>query len=178
MRKGATMLIACAALMPRAASAQNAEGRGDALVSAIAACRAVAVDQRLACYEQTTTTLIAARDARQIRIVDRETVQRAKRSLFGFSLPHLNLFGTGKEDPRAESDTDVKQITGTVTAVQSASYGMWVFSLAGDGVWQSISESPTFEPRKGDTITIKAGVLGHYIARIGNGRSVDVKRVR
>ena len=178
MRKSAIMLVACVALVPLRASAQDAEGRGDALVSAIAACRAVASDQRLACYEQTTATLIAARDSRQIRIVDRETVQRAKRSLFGFSLPHLNLFGDGKEDPRAGSDTDVKQITGTVTAVQQASHGMWTFSLAESGVWQSISESPTFEPRKGDTITIKAGLLGHYTAKVGNDRAVDVKRVR
>ena len=178
MRKSAILLIACAALVPLRVSAQDGDGHGDALLSAIAACRAVPADQRLACYEQTSAALIAARDSRQIRIVDRETVQRAKRSLFGFSLPHLNLFGTGKEDPRAESDTDVKEITGTVTAVQQASYGMWTFSLAESGVWQSISESPTFEPRKGDTITIKAGVLGHYTARVGSGRAVDVKRVR
>lgn len=178
MRKRATVLIACVALMPLEASAQDAEGRGDALVSAIAACRAVAVDQRLACYEQTSATLIAARDAREIRIVDRETVKRAKRSLFGFSLPRLNLFGDGKEDPRAESDTDVKQITSTVTAVQRASSGLWVFNLAEGGMWQSISQSLTFEPRKGDTITIKAGLLGRYTAKVGNDRAVDVKRVR
>lgn len=178
MRTGTMLSIACAVLLPCAADAQGTEGRGDALVSAIAACRTVPADQRLACYERTTGPLIAARDARQIRVVDRETVQRAKRSLFGFSLPHLNLFGTGKEDPRADSDTDVKQITAVVTAVQPYSHGMWVFSLAEGGVWQSISESPNFEPRKGDTVTIKAGVLGHYTARVGNGRAVDVKRTR
>lgn len=178
MRKCETLSIACAALMPFAAHAQEREGRGDALVSAIAACRTIAADQRLACYERTTEPLIAARDARQIRIIDRETVQRAKRSLFGFSLPHLNLFGNGKEDPRAESDTDVKQISGVVTAVQPASPGMYVFSLAEGGVWQSVTESPAFEPRKGDTVTIKAGLLGRYTARVGNGRSVDVKRTR
>ena len=178
MRIRAISLIACVVLVPLQANAQTAEGRGDALVSAVGACRTVPVDQRLACYEQASAALIAARDARTIRIVDREAVQRAKRSLFGFSLPHLNLFGDGKEDPRAGSDTDVKEITGIVTGVQQASYGMYAFSLAEGGVWQSISESPTFEPRKGDKITIKAGLLGHYTAKVGNGRSVDVKRIR
>ena len=178
MRSCATVSIACLALAPLQAAAQGVEGRGDALVSAIAACRSVPVEQRLACFDRTSAALIAARDARAIRIVDRETVQRAKRSLFGFSLPHLNLFGDGKEDPRAGSDTDVKEISGIVTGVQQASYGMWAFSLAEGGVWQSISESPTFEPRKGDTITIKAGVLGHYTAKVGKGRAVDVKRIR
>ncbi|OYY91205.1 MAG: hypothetical protein B7Y45_04240 [Sphingomonas sp. 28-66-16] len=178
MRNRVALLSACLALWPLPAIAAEPESRGDALVSALAACRTVAADQRLACYEQASAALIAARDQRQIRIVDRETVQRAKRSLFGFSLPHLNLFGSGKDDPRAESETDVKEITGTIVNVQPASYGLWVFSLAEDGVWQSTSSSLTFEPRKGDKITIKAGMLGHYTAKIGNDRAVDVKRLR
>lgn len=182
MRIRAIVSIACLALVPLCANAQDAagraEGRGDGLLSAIAACRTVPVEQRLACYEQSSAALIAARDARQIRIVDREAVQRAKRSLFGFSLPHLNLFGDGKEDPRAATDTDVREIVGTIASVQRASYGMYAFALAEGGVWQSISESPTFDPRKGDKITIKAGLLGRYTAKIGNGRIVDVKRIR
>lgn len=178
MRICATLFIACAVILPFTANAQDKEGRGDALVSAIAACRAAAAEQRLACFERTTQPLIAARDAGEIRIVDREAVRQAKRSLFGFSLPHLNLFGTGAEDPRAGSDTDVKQISAVVTTAQAVPHGFWIFALAEGGVWQSIAESPTFEPRKGDTITIKAGVLGHYTARVGNGRPVDVKRVR
>ena len=178
MRNRAAPLIVCLGLLSPPAIAAERESRGDALVSALAACRSVAPDQRLGCYEQASAALIAARDQRQIRIVDREAVQRAKRSLFGFSLPHLNLFGTGKEDPRAESDTDVKELTGTVVSAQHASYGLWVFNLGDDGVWQSIAESPTFEPRKGDKVTIKAGFLGHYTAKIGNGRVVDVKRLR
>ncbi len=178
MRTRVALPIACLALVPLAAAAAGPEGRGDALISAIAACRTVAVDQRLACYEQASAALITARDQRQIRIVDRETVQRAKRSLFGFSLPHLNLFGSGKEDPRTESDTDVKEITSTITSVQPATYGLWAFSLAEGGVWQSVSQSLNFDPRKGDKITIKAGILGHYTAKIGSGRAVDVKRLR
>lgn len=174
----ATLLIAGLALAPLPALAQGGESRADDLVSAIVACRAVAVEQRLSCYEQASTALIDARDRREIRIVDRAAVQRAKRSLFGFSLPHLNLFGTGKEDPRADSDTDVREITSTVTSVRQAAHGVWVFSLAEGGEWQSISDSPSFDPRKGDTITIKAGMLGHYIAKIGTARAIDVKRVR
>lgn len=178
MPKRPTLLLACLLSAPLPALAQTDESRGDALVSALAACRTAPAEQRLACYEQASTALVAARDRREIRIVDREAVRRAKRSLFGFSLPHLNLFGTGKEDPRAESETDVREITSTVTSVRQAAYGLWAFSLAEGGEWQSTAESPTFEPRKGDTITIKAGMLGRYIAKIGKGRAVDVKRLR
>ncbi|GHH16448.1 hypothetical protein GCM10008023_20480 [Sphingomonas glacialis] len=174
----ATALIACLVLAPLPAAAQTTESRGEGLVSALAACRTAAADQRLACYEQASAALISARDRHEIRIVDREAVQRAKRSLFGFSLPHLNLFGTGKEDPRADSDTDVREITSTVTSARQAAYGLWAFGLAEGGEWQSTAESPTFDPRKGDTVTIKAGMLGRYTAKIGKGRAVDVKRLR
>ena len=178
MRSRVVLSFAFVSALPLATAALAAESRGDGLLSALAACRTVAEGQRLACYEQASAALIAARDQRQIRIIDREAVQQAKRSLFGFSLPRLNLFGSGKEDPRAETDTDVKEITAKVISAQPASYGLWTFSLGDDGVWQSVSSSLYFEPRKGDLITIKAGMLGHYTARIGKGRVVDVKRLR
>jgi hypothetical protein len=178
MPKRAIVTTLFLALAPLPATGQTVENRGDHLVSEITACRTKAPDQQLACYDKATAALVAARDRREIRIVDRETVQRAKRTLFGFSLPHLNLFGTGTEDPRAESDSDVREITSTVTSVRPAGYGLWAFSLAEGGDWQSISDRSSFDPRRGDTVTIKAGMLGHYIAKIGNGRAVDVKRIR
>lgn len=178
MRLCGTLFIAGLALMPRAAGAGVSENRGDALVSSIAACASLPNEQRLACYERTSAVLVAARDRREIRIIDRETLQIAKRSLFGFSLPHLNLFGNGKEDPRAVSDTDVKEVTSTVTSVRQSAYGLWTFVLAEGGEWQSLNESLTFEPRRGDKITIRAGLLGHYMGKIGDGRAVDVKRLR
>lgn len=178
MRIEGPLIGASLLLLAHPSHAQGTESQGDALVSAIAACRALAIEQRLACYEQSSAALIAAREQGTVRIVDRAVLQRTKRTLFGFSLPHLDLFGTQKGDPRAVSDTDVTTVTDTITKVQPAAYGLWVFSLAGGGVWQSITQSLTFEPKAGDTIIIKAGMLGHYSAKVGNDRAVDVKRLR
>jgi hypothetical protein len=178
MRHRAKLFIVSLACLSQPAIASGAERRSDSLVSAIAACTAIPMDQRLACYERSTGDLLGALDRREIRVVDREALQSAKRSLFGFSLPHLNLFGTGQDDPRAATDTDVKEITSTVTSLRRVSYGLWGITLAEGGEWQTLADSPAFDPRKGDTITIKAAMLGRYTARIGSGRAVDVKRLR
>lgn len=178
MRHRAAPFLALLACTSLPTVAEGAERRGDHLVSALASCGTLPTEQRLACYERSATDLIGALDRREIRLVDRETLQSAKRSLFGFSLPHLNLFGTGQDDPRAATDTDVREITSTVTAARPVSYGLWGIALAEGGEWQTLTDSPAFDPRKGDTITIKAGMLGHYTARIGKGRAVDVKRLR
>lgn len=178
MRHRAALILVSLACIPLPTIAAGAERRSDSLVSAIASCATMPVDQRLACYERSTADLLGALDRREIRIVDREALQSAKRSLFGFSLPHLNLFGTGQDDPRAPTDTDVREITSKVTAVRQVSYGLWGITLAEGGEWQTLADSPAFDPSKGDTITIKAGMLGRYTARIGSGRAVDVKRVR
>lgn len=178
MRHRAALATISLSLLALPAIATGAERRSDGLVSAIKACATTPVDQRLSCYERSTADLTGAIDRREIRIIDREALQSAKRSLFGFSLPHLNLFGNSQDDPRAATDTDVREITSTVTAVRQVSYGLWGMTLAEGGEWQSLTDSPAFDPRKGDTITIKAGMLGRYTARIGNGRAVDVKRLR
>lgn len=172
----APLFVSLACLLPTVAPA--AERRSDSLVSTMKACATIPVDQRLGCYERSTSDLLEALDKREIRIIDREALQSAKRSLFGFSLPHLNLFGNSQDDPRAATDTDVKEITSTVTAVRQVSYGLWGITLSEGGEWQSLTDSPAFAPRKGDTMTIKAGLLGRYTARIGSGRAVDVKRIR
>lgn len=178
MRHRAALIFVSLACIPLPTVASAAERRGDGLVSALANCTTIPADQRLACYERATADLLGALDKREVRIVDRATLQNAKRSLFGFSLPHLNLFGSDRDDPRAATDTDVREITSTVTAVRPASYGLWGITLAEGGEWQTLTDSPAFDPRKGDTITIKAGMLGRYTARIGSGRAVDVKRLR
>ncbi len=171
-------LIGALAAPLTAAGAQSDDNRATGIITAIAACRSLPDSTRLACLDQVTATLLSANEQREIKIIDRESVRRSKRSVFGFSLPHINLFGSSKEDMKADADTNIKQITGTITHVQAASYGLWTFSLSEGGTWQSISQSMSFTPRVDDVITIKAGLLGHYTAKIGSQQAIDVKRLR
>jgi hypothetical protein len=59
-------------------------------VDGVLACRSIAdVEQRLACFDQTSTTLAAAREQGEIVVVTRESVQAVERDSFGFNLPSL-----------------------------------------------------------------------------------------
>jgi len=158
-------------LSPQAASA--APTKGEALLQTMSDCRPLSDAERLKCYDRAVGDLLSAKDQHEIRIVDREAMVRTKRSLFGFSLPNIDLLGDGKND-----GTDVREITATITKIGEVQSGEWTFAVGDGGVWQTTSAPMSFGPRVGDTVTIKAGILGHYTARIKGWRVVDVKRVR
>ena len=76
---------ALGALLIPAAQAQTADP-----VDGVLACRSIAdVEQRLACFDETSGTLAAAREQGEIVVVTRESVQAVERDSFGFNLPSL-----------------------------------------------------------------------------------------
>jgi hypothetical protein len=102
-----------------------------------------------------------------------EEVRQAKRSLFGFSLPRIRLFG-GDES----NEPEVREIESTLASVQSAGGNRWALTLADNSRWQTTDASSTFFPRNGQDVKIEAGILGSYSAKIGSGRAVKVKRIQ
>lgn len=166
------LLLALFAASAAPAAAQEKPG-GDA-VDAVVACRDVAdTAARLACFDQRVAALADAKQRKDIVVMDREGVRAAKRGLFGFSLPRIKLFGDGKDD----GETDVKQIDGIVTTARAGVGGLTTIALKDGTVWQTTEARMGFSPRSGDEITITAGTLGSYIAKIKGGRSSKVKRV-
>ena len=166
------LLLALSALPGVAANGPQKQG-GDA-VDAVVACRDIAdTAARLACFDQHVKALAEAKQRKDIVVMDREGVRAAKRGLFGFSLPRIKLFGDGDGD----SETDVKQIDSTVTTARAGAGGTVSFALKDGTVWQTTEARMGFGPRSGDEITITAGSLGSYIAKIKGGRSSKVKRV-
>ncbi|WP_447726928.1 hypothetical protein [Sphingomonas koreensis] len=146
---------------------------GDA-VDAVVACRDIAdTAARLACFDRNVKTLAEAKQRKDIVVMDREGVRAAKRGLFGFSLPRIKLFGDGGGD----SETDVKQIDSIVTTARAGVGGLMTIALKDGTVWQTTEARMGFSPRSGDEITITAGALGSYMAKIKGGRSSKVKRV-
>ena len=108
----------------------------------------------------------------RIVVLDRGDVQRAKRSLFGFSLPRIRLFGGSDAD-----EPEVQEIESTLTGARSAGGNRWDLTLADNTRWQTTDASSTFFPRQGQSVKIEAGMLGSYSAKIGSGRAVKVKRI-
>lgn len=162
------------------------------LIDQLADCRAQTVDaQRLACFDRTVAAVVDARSKKDIVILDRTEVRKAKTSLFGFSLPSIKLFGGGSDDEQ------LKQLVGVMGNTSMLPGGLIRFELvdkpgektetpggktetkAGENksVWETV-EQVMLPPRRGDTVTIKAGALGSYVATAPGRRSARVRRIR
>ena len=145
------------------------------LVSAIEACRAITdPTQRLACYDQSAERLVNAARTGDVAVVDKSEVQKARKSLFGFSVPRIPFF-SGDDSADAVSDT----LETTITKAWGVGYGRYRLIVAeGNAEWETTEAYATMrEPRAGDKVIIKRGSLGSYVMRIGSNRGVKGKRV-
>lgn len=157
-------------------AAQDEAGRADRLIDALAQCRTIADStQRLACLDSAAGAILAARDRREVVVIDREGVREAKRSIFGFSLPKIRLFGRGADAEDVEPE--VTSIESKVTAVDLVQRTFWTFRLANGSQWQA-TEAFRVSPTVGDEARVEAGILGSYRASFGGRSAGKVKRIR
>lgn len=175
----AWILIAAATpLWSAPALAQPASAARPQTIDAVLDCRAVQpAEARLACFDRAAAALGAASSAGEIMIVDRGEVRAARRSLFGFSLPRLALFGGGGD---SKEQDEVKEIKSQVKRASSVGHGKYrVVIAADDAAWETTDSSLSVrEPRPGDAIHIKKGSLGSYFIRFGSQRWVRGRRVQ
>ena len=135
------------------------------------ACRSVAdPEQRLACFDRETAATSEAIARSDLVAMDRAKVRETRRSVFGFSVPKLGIFGGGDTD-------EVDQIDGTITKVGWTRDGFSVL-LQDQSQWvQTDGKTLPLEPRAGNKVIIKRGALGSYIMNVAGQRGVKVKRV-
>ena len=181
----ATMLAAAAALATfviapatsHAKDKQDSENRDPQVLADLKACQPITDSaQRLACYDRATVALIASADSGEVRMVDKEEAKAVRRSLFGFSLPRIALFGGGKEKGAEE---EVKVLQTTVTRVRALPAGKFLFRIAeGDAEWQTTDAPMAMDaPRVGDKVTLERAALGSYWVKFDGQRAVKGKRV-
>ncbi|MBY8828087.1 type VI secretion protein [Hephaestia mangrovi] len=171
-------LIALAALlapMVAASAADKGKDPGQAKVlQDVVACRAIADSTaRLACYDRAATALDQAVTADQLVVMDKEAVRETRRSLFGFSLPRIGLFGGSGGDKE-----EMKQIDTSVTSVSHDIDGRMVFGTAEGATWHQIDDRPTFGVKHGTKVTISVASLGSYFAKFERGVPIRVRRDR
>ena len=109
-----------------------------------------------------------------MQVVDRAEARRARKSLFGFSMPKIPFF-SGDDSTDVVSDT----LESTVKSASGIGYGKFRMTIAeGNAVWETTETYGTMrDPRVGDKIVIKRGPLGSYMLRIGSNRGVKGRRV-
>jgi hypothetical protein len=170
--------IALLAVLPASAQAADKEARQiPPVVARLAACKTVAGDAaRLACYDREAQVLTASVDRGEIKVIDREEAKTMRRSLFGFSLPKLGLFGGGKDDT---SNEEVRTLDSTIVSLTALPRGRWQFKIAeGEAQWETM-EAPSrlVSPKIGQKVEIEQAALGSYWIRFNGQNGVKGHRV-
>ncbi|MFD1949194.1 hypothetical protein ACFSGX_00260 [Sphingomonas arantia] len=146
-----------------------------------AACRGrTEPDARLACFDAAAAKLATATANRDLIVLDRQDVVETRRSLFGFSLPRIALFGgrDGARDPAAVAREDIAELDTTITRVQSLGNGKYQLTLAEGGTWRSTEPWTGAKlPEAGSKINVRRASLGSYIFKLPGGRAVRGMRV-
>lgn len=176
------VILTCAAAM-LACGAADARRKADtpstpaaevAPIKEIARCKALTDDtQRLACFDQATTTLLTAEKNADIIVVDKTEVEATNRSLFGFNLPDISLFRR-----HGASVEQVDRLEGVIASAYPDASGQWTFRLQDGSVWHQV-DTNTFgrEPHSGQPVSIKRAALGSYILSIDKTPGVKVRRI-
>lgn len=172
--KRAHMVLLFAFISAAPATAQDASEQD--LIASLARCLDVREDtSRLACTDVAARRLVDAARRKEVVLVDRQEVTKTRRSLFGFSLPRIGLFGRDGPD-KAEDEID--QVEAAITKVVELGYGKYAITVDSGARWNTTEawEGPT-RPAAGLTATIKRGTLGGYFLKIGKTRAVRAIRV-
>jgi hypothetical protein len=130
-------------------------------------------ERRLRCFDQAVTQLTQATQTGDVVIVDRESIRRTRRSLFGFLLPRNPLLDGG-----SRTEPEVKEIAAKIMTARPVGSGRWRFQLEDSGTWQTEeSSSAIFNPKPGTSVQIRRGALGGYFLTV-QGRTVRAARVQ
>jgi hypothetical protein len=174
----AALLIAAPAL-----AADKPKAAPPAVVQKLLDCRALADSAaRLACLDAGVAALAGAVESRDVLVADKEDVKKARRGLFGLSLPAFNLFGADKDEADEGEKKDERgaltEIEATITAARPSRAGGWRFVLDDGSTWlQTDQMGFRHDPRPGMKIRIRRAAMGSYLANVDGQTAVRVKRI-
>lgn len=167
--------LACAMLplAPAAAQAPGKARQSPVVVSEVLGCRALADPAaRLACFDRSVAALGAAQTTGELVTLDRQEVRKTRTSLFGLTLPNLKILGDD------DNSDDGSQIETKIVRTNPGPDGKWAFELAESGRWvQTDSRQFIVDPAPGQSIRIRRGAIGSYLANVNSQRAIRVKRI-
>jgi len=167
-----TILLAGAAAP---AAAQPALQERPEALTRVTGCRAIQSSaERLACYDESVAALDAAQSSNQLVVVDRSQIRRARRSIFGLTLPDLDIFSGGDDE-----EEEVATLETTIRSATQNGFGKWIVILADGARWIQVdTRELARDPRPGDTIRIRRAAMGSYLANIGRQIAIRMRRER
>lgn len=141
-------------------------------VTGMLACRQISDGAaRLACFDRAAEGLEQAITRRDVVVVDREAVRSTRRSLFGFAVPNLGLFGGSEKE-------DIKQLDGVVASTSGNRDGGYVLTLRDGSSWSQLDDRPlAVAPRAGDKVLVTRASLGSYMLSVSRQPGIRVRRI-
>ena len=170
-----TFALAAAWILDASTLSAQDTARPPEYLDALKRCQTIAEDvARLACYDSAVGRVITATEEGKVRLIDKEDVEKARRGLFGFSLPKLKLFG----DDAESAEPDVLQTIVTKVSFDGRNTVLLTVEEGG-AVWRIPSaDYPTLQTKPGDTVEFKKASLGSYFIRINGRLGIKGRRVQ
>jgi hypothetical protein len=142
------------------------------IFEALVNCRTISDStDRLACYDAKVAAMDEAEKKDELVLADKESMQEARRGLFGFSLPKLKLFGN-------DSDETETEIVAKIGSAYQNNTGKWTIILEDGARWVQIDDKIlNREPGAGMEIKIREAAMGSYFGNIAGQRALRMKRV-
>lgn len=163
LRKLATMTLF-------AACASSAAFAQEASLDAVLACKTISDPaERVACYDTAVGRLEQAQAQGEVKVITRADVEKVQRESFGFRIPSLPSFASGKDD-----DGKLERVVEPVTSVSSAG-GKLRIVLENGSVWQQIDDK-AIRTRKAESAEIFEATFGSYKMKLDDGLAFRVRR--
>lgn len=167
-------ILLLAATMPPAtvpALAADKDAKLPPVLRDAIACRGIAAaPDRLACYDKALAAIDQASANAGLVVLDRDEVAKTRRSLFGFSVPHL--FGGNGGD----ADKPLDRLDTVVATAGRDADGRLVFTVEGGARWRQIDDRPSSRVQPGTKVTLHRASFGSYFADFAGMPAVRVQR--
>lgn len=162
----------CAIMAAPLSAQDDASSTQPDYVENLKACQTLTDDMaRLACFDSAVGAILAANEAGDVQVIDKEDVRETRRSLFGFSLPNIGLFGGGDD----EADT---QFETTIASVRYIGRNSARFTTEEGAVWELNNIPSRLRTIKaGDPVVFKKASLGYFFVRIAGQTGIKGRRV-
>ena len=132
---------------------------------------------RLACFDKAVGSMVTANAAGDVQVVDKDDVEKTRRSLFGFALPKIALFG-GDDDSK-EGKKKRNSLETTITSASYRSRKVIFFTTEEGATWKISNAPPRLGTVKaGQTVVFKKAVAGSFFIRIDGQLGVKGVRVK
>ncbi|MEM9084488.1 MAG: hypothetical protein AAGB23_01030 [Pseudomonadota bacterium] len=173
VRAGMALLFAVGSPAAAQEEAQADPRANEAFFDGLRSCRAITDDQeRLSCFDEAVGAVLTASEEGEVTVIDQEEARAAKRSLFGFSVPAIEILETGEEEKDELFETTIQ------SARYLSSSKARMVTVEG-AVWELYSIPRRQRPiEAGDKVVFKPASMNTFFVRINGQRGVRGKRVQ